>query len=664
MKSWFWLVGICLAVLNVKAQTYTRNNDSIHIASPVSRIVYQRDGNNKATVHIRGNYTGAIKTSRARLVVRKEQRGSSTGWQTLEVDRGGNFSGNVVSVAGWYDLELELTPTKGKIRRTKVERIGIGEVFVTAGHSVAQGGDINGGGAGDDRVSTIALDEKSPTFQKYLETGNPQYLPPLQFVNAGPGIAHAPFGHGTYFWSEFAGCVAKKWDVPVLIFNAAFGGTNLEHWAKATRGENFEHGFVKSRIRMPYINLFNAMRRYISVTGLRAILADHGQNDNGERDAQVIFNNYKVFMEAARRDLAWDQLALVVNRQTTPTSTAIRQAQEMMIKEPNSFPGPDYDSAMLPEDRYDGIHLSLPGIKKAANLWCEALDRKFFDESKPFIPGKLLNSFPLYSDTIPYSMHSADNEYMENGVAVLKVSRPTLTAYLPAARSKPTAAIIICPGGGYGSLMMTYEGHDVARELSKKGIAAFVLKYRLPDSEIMQHRSTGPLQDLFQAIKIVRSRHVEYNIDSAKIGVMGFSAGGHLAASAGILDNLTTIPDSIQTKPDFMLLIYPVVTMDTTSGHKGSTFNLLGKNPSAEEIKKFSLEQQVNKNTPPAFIAVAADDDLLSNSMMLFSAMKKNKISCELHVYSDGGHGFLKYPAYAQWSQLFIDWMKHHGITR
>jgi hypothetical protein len=172
----------------------------------------------------------------------------------------------------------------------------------------------------------------------------------------------------------------------VLIFNAAFGGTNLEHWAKSAKKIQFEHGFVKSSIRMPYINLYNTLIKYIPHTGLRAILADHGQNDNRETDPQKIFDNYRVFISKAREDASFPSLALVVNRQRPSNAQSVRVAQEMMLNEPFTFPGPDYDKIMNKEDRYDGIHLSRSGLEKAATYWAEALDNNFFIKSTPLLP--------------------------------------------------------------------------------------------------------------------------------------------------------------------------------------------------------------------------------------------------------------------------------------
>ncbi len=265
-------------------------------------------------------------------------------------------------------------------------------------------------------------------------------------------------------------------------------------------------------------------------------------------------------------------------------------------------------------------------------------------------------TIPLYTGDIPNAIQSPDKEYSKgDDLQIFDVSVPTLTVYLPAAQMQPTPVVVICPGGGYGSLYIDREGHKMAKVFAAKGIAAVVLKYRLPSDETMKDRTMGPLQDAHQAIKLLRKRADKYNIDVNKVGIMGFSAGGHLAASAGVL---FTCKDE---RPDFMILIYPVITMDTVVGHKGSVFNLLGNNPTLENVRKFSLELQVKKDTPPTFITVASDDFLLSNTMLFSAALQQNAIPFESHIFSKGNHGYIKYPAFEDWTKLIFDWLKAEG---
>jgi acetyl esterase/lipase len=265
----------------------------------------------------------------------------------------------------------------------------------------------------------------------------------------------------------------------------------------------------------------------------------------------------------------------------------------------------------------------------------------------------------LYPDSIPNAISIGNEEYTDaKSHQVMNVSHPTLTIYLPAKNNSTGAAVIICPGGGYGSLVIDREGNDVAKRLIKRGIAAFVLKYRLPSSKTMKNRTIGPLQDAQQAIKYVREHARENNIHAGSIGIMGFSAGGHLASAAGVTTE-PLIPNINGTKlqPDFMVLVYPVISMDTLIGHKGSTFNLLGPSPTKDQVEFNSTDKRVSRQTPPAFITVAGDDDLLENSLLFYNALRLHKISAELHIYSKGGHGYLTYPPFSVWIEQCINWI-------
>ncbi|MCE7068751.1 alpha/beta hydrolase [Dyadobacter sp. CY327] len=268
---------------------------------------------------------------------------------------------------------------------------------------------------------------------------------------------------------------------------------------------------------------------------------------------------------------------------------------------------------------------------------------------------------PLYPDKIPNSIQVPDEETNVDQIA-RKVSRPTLTVYLPPASVATGAAVIVCPGGGYGVLVMEREGHQVAKALNKAGIAAMVLKYRLPDDKIMSDKSLGPLQDAQQAIKTVREKAEKWKINPAKIGIMGFSAGGHLAATAGTHYDSTFIANPMKTslRPDFMILVYPVISLMDIIGHKGSSSNLLGKTPTKEKLKYFSNELQVTKSTPPTFLTHAGDDTVVpvSNSIQFYEALNAVSIPADMHIYSKGEHGYLKTPAFSEWFGRCLHWMK------
>jgi acetyl esterase/lipase len=270
---------------------------------------------------------------------------------------------------------------------------------------------------------------------------------------------------------------------------------------------------------------------------------------------------------------------------------------------------------------------------------------------------------PLYPGDIPNSIPGKDEEYVnETGSSVYKVSRPTLSLFLPEKTNSKTAAVIICPGGGYGTLVIKREGSEVAQKFNETGVAAFVLKYRLPSDLSMKDKSIGPLQDAQQAIKTVREKAAEWNIDPDRIGIMGYSAGGHLAASAGTHINKNYI-DNLQNtslRPDFMILVYPVISLNDEIGSKATRANLLGKTPSNEQISDFSNELQVTSKTPPSFLIHADDDKIVpvENSIRFYKELKKFSIPVGMHIYPEGDHGFLKGFSKDTYLGYCIDWMR------
>ena len=278
----------------------------------------------------------------------------------------------------------------------------------------------------------------------------------------------------------------------------------------------------------------------------------------------------------------------------------------------------------------------------------------------------------LYPGEIPNSKVSENLEEKTANVVVdtvaRKVSIPTLTIFLPANNQTIKSAVIICPGGGYGGLLTKREGTDVARAFAKLGVAAFVLKYRLPDDRIMIDKTIGPLQDALQALKIVRQNAEKWNLDPNKIGIMGFSAGGHLASSAGTHYDAPIIENSehIKLRPDFMILVNPVISFTDEIGHIGSRDNLLGKSASLEKINFFSNELHVNQSSPQTFLVHTADDTVVSpeNSFRFYHALRKNKVNAELHIYSEGEHGFLKKPVFNEWFGRAVNWMKDRSLIK
>ena len=247
--------------------------------------------------------------------------------------------------------------------------------------------------------------------------------------------------------------------------------------------------------------------------------------------------------------------------------------------------------------------------------------------------------------------------------------KPSLTIYLPSKEKATGAAVVICPGGGYGHLAMDHEGHQIAQWLNSLGVTGFVLKYR--------HRGVGychpaPLQDAQRAIRMVRSRATEWNIDPNRIGIIGFSAGGHLASSAGThfknrYYDTTDVIDNNSSRPDFMILIYPVISLVESYTHSRSKENLLGSNPDKQLVEDLSNEKQVTPETPPTFLVHTDQDKKVpaENSIYFYLALRKAGVPAELHIYQQGPHGFglgQKYSAVSSWPERCAEWMKGQGL--
>ncbi len=279
------------------------------------------------------------------------------------------------------------------------------------------------------------------------------------------------------------------------------------------------------------------------------------------------------------------------------------------------------------------------------------------------------NVIKLWPNGAPGNNECLQSEEIFNGKMVRFVSDPTLTVYLPEKEKNTGAAIVICPGGGYAIEAMDHEGYAYAEYLQSKGIAGIVLKYRLPYG----HYDIA-LNDAQQAIRTVRFNATDWGIDPDKIGISGFSAGGHLAATAsthfdkGKVDSTNPV-EKVSCRPDFSVLVYPVVTFNELWGHMGSRENLMGKNHDLKLIRYFSNELQVTAETPPAFLILADDDSAVSprNSIEYYSALNEKGIPSELHIFREGGHGFGMNKTGKprdQWPLMLIDWMNAQKIIK
>lgn len=280
------------------------------------------------------------------------------------------------------------------------------------------------------------------------------------------------------------------------------------------------------------------------------------------------------------------------------------------------------------------------------------------------------DSMPLYSGTVPNSIPGPDREksVTTDLERISKVSIPTLRLYFPPKEKATGEAVIIFPGGGYGILAIAHEGYDVAKRFNEMGIAAFVVKYRLPDDTIMVDKKIGPLQDAQRAIQLVRENATKWNISKNKIGIMGFSAGGHLASTAGTHFNKSYIPNPNKTslRPDFMILVYPVISFSDSIGHRGSRNNLLGKDPDENTIKEFSNELHVTDKTPRTFLVHAKDDKGVpfANSTIFARQLKKHNVPVQVYLYDAGGHGFglNNKTSNVKWTDLVEKWMHKEHI--
>lgn len=281
------------------------------------------------------------------------------------------------------------------------------------------------------------------------------------------------------------------------------------------------------------------------------------------------------------------------------------------------------------------------------NLWPEG------------IPGFILNTSYSEKETV---VEGLSTRYE-------KVTSPALFPYLPPRDKATGTAVLICPGGGYAALAFSHEGHAIAKWLNENGIAGIILKYRLPSDLIMKDKSVGPLQDAQEALRTIRRNADKWNINPDKIGVMGFSAGGHLAStlSTHFDENVYEPKDDVNARPDFSILIYPVITMDSSFTHAGSRRNLIGENPSKNQVMRFSNELQVSANTPPAFMAHSADDKTVpvKNSIAYYEQLVKYGIPSELHIFQKGGHGYglaVNRETQSAWPELCIRWLKASGF--
>lgn len=280
----------------------------------------------------------------------------------------------------------------------------------------------------------------------------------------------------------------------------------------------------------------------------------------------------------------------------------------------------------------------------------------------------------LYDGAVPNNKPYNTKEWwqpVENGDTIVHyTSQPTLSVFLPDKSIANGTAVVICPGGGYWITSIVKEGFAVAKEFNKWGVAAFVLKYRVPEDSAMTDKKIGPLQDAQRAIQLVRMHAKEWNIDANKIGIMGFSAGGHLASTAATHFNHSYIENrnNISLRPDFSIFIYPVISFQDSIGHIGSRDRLIGTKPAKPLLDSFSNELQITAQTPPTFLVHSTDDDVVPvmNSIVFYEGLLRYKIPAEMHIYKAGGHGYGMYNPTTKdlWMERCKTWMQSMNLLK
>lgn len=281
---------------------------------------------------------------------------------------------------------------------------------------------------------------------------------------------------------------------------------------------------------------------------------------------------------------------------------------------------------------------------------------------------------PLWPEgRVPNYRQTGETEIRDTGetIHIRLVQSPDITVFQPSKRSATGQAVVVCPGGGYVNLSYSWEGTDVAKLLNAKGITAIVLKYRLPNAKSNIDPRLSPLLDAKRAIRLVRANAVRWNINPARVGIMGFSAGGHLAATLGTHFDSgdATATDSVErftSRPDFMVLVYPVISMSKPILHAGSRNSLPGAAPDSSLATLYSNELQVTKETPPTFLIHATDDKTVpvENSLLMYQALRNKGVPAEMHICPSGGHGFglaLGKGYLETWTDRLVDWLRGQG---
>ncbi|WP_240543639.1 hypothetical protein [Spirosoma foliorum] len=386
---WITLVAVLAGFCEAKAQ--------IKITFPVSRLVLQRDNGNQANVQIVGSYSQALDAVEVRVVARVDGQGTTTDWTTLQTNpTNGQFRGTLSVKGGWYKLLVRGRSGGAIVTTDSLDRFGVGEVFAIMGHSNAQGSSctVNGAnqcpsinGANDDRVTVVAIDDNGSDFQQYLNTADTRYLPGLAFSQLLLTSGFSPFASIPWLWGHMGDVLVQRINVPVMFYNAGFGGTTMQQNYFAAYNIPFQHSFVRYDLRMPYANLRNLMNLYVPTTGIRAVLVQHGENDRDNPTDSTAKYYYKV-IDKVRSEFSKPNLACIIALSSFVGARFdnVRAAQFRVINTAGylAFQGPDLDNINTLADRPDGLHFSPSGQNKAGDSWANAISDSYLAMISPY----------------------------------------------------------------------------------------------------------------------------------------------------------------------------------------------------------------------------------------------------------------------------------------
>ncbi|GAB4041478.1 DUF11 domain-containing protein [Spirosoma gilvum] len=373
-------------------------NAQVKITFPVSRLVVQRNNANQAAVQIAGSYAQPLDAIEARAVARVAGQGTTTPWTTIQTNpTNGQFNGTLTVRGGWYSVYVRGLSGGVVVATDSVDRFGVGEVFAIMGHSNAQGSGctVNGvnmcpslPGATDDRVTVVPVDNNGTVYQQqYLNTADTRYLPGMVFSQLQSNSGFSPFASVPWFWAHMGDVLVQRINVPVLMYNAGFGGTNMQQTYWAAYDIPFQHSFVRYDLRMPYANFRNLMNLYVPSTGIRAFLIQHGENDR-DNPTDSTAKYYQKVIDKIRGEFGKPNLACIVALSSFVGARFdnVRSAQFQIIGKPGNmaYQGPDLDNVNSLDDRPDGIHFSPSGQTKVGDAWSNAISDAYLASISPY----------------------------------------------------------------------------------------------------------------------------------------------------------------------------------------------------------------------------------------------------------------------------------------